>query len=81
MAFLRRRSDGHVLLEVFDNRQQRLIGSQGRDLGFDPDSNARRVNTGLAVALDPTRFHTVCTGTFPTVRCLPSNAGPGARKG
>ena len=77
MGFLRRGLDGHVSLEVFDSTKQRLLPS-GIDLGFDPDSNARRVNTGLALALDPTRFHTVCTGSFPQLRCLPSNAGPTA---
>jgi hypothetical protein len=77
MGFLRRGLDGHVSLEVFDSTRQRLLPS-GIDLGFDPDSNARRVNTGLALALDPTRFHTVCTGSFPQLRCLPSNAGPTA---
>ena len=77
MGFLRRGLDGHVSLEVFDNTRQRLLPA-GIDLGVDPDSNARRVNTGLGLALDPTRFHTVCSGVFPNFRCLPSNAGPTA---
>jgi hypothetical protein len=72
MGFLRRRaSDGHVLLEVFHNPSNKLV-NLGYDLGFDADSNARRVNTGLSIALDPTIFHVVCNGT----QCLPSNAGP-----
>ncbi|HWT24137.1 MAG TPA: hypothetical protein VN213_11580 [Solirubrobacteraceae bacterium] len=77
MGFLRRGPDGRVVLEVFDGGRQRLL-DRGIDLGFDPDSNARRVNTGLSLALDPTRFHSPCVNPLPGVQCLRSNARPRA---
>jgi hypothetical protein len=67
------------VIEVYDNQSQMLVNPNGYPIDTVTASNDHAVRTHMAIALDPTIFHTVCTGIGSlsgTVRCTFTSAGP-----
>ena len=69
----------HAIADALETRTPEILEANARDMeaGREAGLSAALLDR-LALALDPTRFHTVCSGSFPQLHCLPSNAGPTA---
>jgi hypothetical protein len=67
------------VIEVYDNQSQMLVNPSGYPIDVVTLSNDHVVRSHMAIAVDPTIFHTVCTGIGSLsgmVTCTFTSAGP-----